>query len=83
MKKETGYEEERHTQLRKMRKMKHIMRKRHAGERQRERERTKHHARNRKERRRGEEEGGEEVRQDAEVRAKEKAIETLKEPRGC
>lgn len=33
------------------------------------------------ERREGEER--EEVRQGAEVRAKEKAIETLKEPRGC
>lgn len=49
MKKETGYEEERHTQLRKMRKMKHIMRKRHAEERERERERSIMHETERRE----------------------------------
>lgn len=53
------------------------MRKRRAGERKRERTRSSMHE---TERRKGEEK---EVRQGVEVRAKEKAIETLKEPRGC
>lgn len=55
------------------------MRKRRAGERKRERTRSSMHE---TERREGEERT-EEVRQGVEVRAKEKAIETLKEPRGC
>lgn len=63
VKKEAGYEEERH------------MRKRHAGEREREREQEASCTKQKGKR--------EEVRQGEEVRAKEKAIETLKEPRGC
>lgn len=61
VKKEAGYEEERR------------MRKRHAGEREREQEASCTKQKGKRE----------EVRQSAEVRAKEKAIETLKEPRGC